>query len=170
MLVLWRQHLRNTTLNPVKRCRNLASFYRFARQLLIKGWLHLCLSVSCIGTVMLMSQEEPYQTLGWDFANNGTFFLSFYWYCHCWQLRGSFVIRTKVWKNRRVSDFRARDSKSSLMTWLWQYQPFLGGVRPVFSPFSADSPFDRLLLHYNFTCRRPEGSTKSNPWEGNVGK
>ena len=70
--------------------------------------------------------NQTYQTLGWDFANNGTIFKSFYGHCHCWQLWGSFVIRTKVWKNRRVSDFRARDSKTSLMTWMWQNLSFSG--------------------------------------------
>ena len=30
-----------------------------------------------------VNRRLSYQTLGWDFANNGTIFLSFYGHCHC---------------------------------------------------------------------------------------
>ena len=47
----------------------------------------------------------------------------------CLQLSGSIVSRTKVWKNRRLANFRARDSKYSLTTRCWQYHNSRGGVR-----------------------------------------
>ena len=42
---------------------------------------------------------------------------------------GSIVSRTKIWKNRRLANFRARDSKYSLTTRCWQYHNSRGGVR-----------------------------------------
>ena len=53
----------------------------------------------------------------------------FYGHFYCLELWGSFASRTSVWKNRRLPNFRARDSKSSLTTRCWQYDPSRGGVR-----------------------------------------
>ena len=67
----------------------------------------------------------------WFLLDNDKEFSSFYGHFYCLQFLSSFVKRTKVWKNRRFANYRARDSKSSLMTRWWQYQPFLGGVRQI---------------------------------------
>ena len=62
-------------------------------------------------------------------VDNGTGLLSFYGNFNCLQLRGSIVSGTKVWKNRRLANFRAQDSKYSLTTRCWQYHNSRGGVR-----------------------------------------
>ena len=52
-------------------------------------------------------------------VGSSTGLTSFYGRFYCLQLWGSFVSRTKAWKNRRLAHFRPRDSKSSL-TVGWQ--------------------------------------------------
>ena len=54
-------------------------------------------------------------------VGSSTGLTSFYGSFYCLQLRGSFVSRTKAWKNRRLAHFRPRVSKSSLTVGWQQY-------------------------------------------------